>query len=230
MKTNNKWAFRISSDSSNAMKSGNPTSGIGETHISRTLDTTIPDPNKGQGGIVIVEERKIYASGFGAYNLADTGEVTMTLSARSSDAHHVPVICIQGNVIDRSEHAGANGAGWKTDISYTLEWWTMKTYALKIRGGADVDKNGKKAGKGPLVAEDISHTIGTAQDQYIFAPIVYAAGFAPEESAKTRGIGFQEEKAPTLRAGVVPGVIISKRLGRSGRPAVIMGAVAKTCY
>lgn len=163
------------------MKSGNPTSGIGETHISRTLDTTIPDPNKGQGGIVIVEERKIYASGFGAYNLADTGEVTMTLSARSSDAHHVPVICIQGNVIDRSEHAGANGAGWKTDISYTLEWWTMKTYALKIRGGADVDKNGKKAGKGPLVAEDISHTIGTVQDQYIFAPIVYAAGFDLEE-------------------------------------------------
>ena len=85
----------------------------------------------------------------------------------------------------------------------------MKTYALKIRGGAAVDKNGKKAGKGPLVAEDISHTIGTAQDQYIFQPAVaYAAGFAPEESAKTRGIGFQEEKAPTLRAGVVPGVII----------------------
>ena len=37
-----------------------------------------------------------------------------------SDANHVPVICIQGNVIDRSEHAGANGAGWKMDISYTL--------------------------------------------------------------------------------------------------------------
>lgn len=58
--------------------------------------------------------------GFDAYNLAATGDVTMTLSARSSDAHHVPVICIQGNVIDRSEHAGANGAGWKIDTCYTL--------------------------------------------------------------------------------------------------------------
>lgn len=83
----------------------------------------------------------------------------------------------------------------------------MKTYALKIRGGAAVDKNGKKAGKGPLVAEDISHTIGTAQDQYIFQPaIVYAAGFAPEESAILDDQGGQQISiyengiAMTLRA------------------------------
>lgn len=31
-----------------------------------------------------------------------------------------PVICIQGNVIDRSDNAGANGAGWRLNQCYTL--------------------------------------------------------------------------------------------------------------
>lgn len=35
------------------MKSNNPKSGCRETDISRTLDTTIPDPSKNQGGIAI---------------------------------------------------------------------------------------------------------------------------------------------------------------------------------
>lgn len=47
--------YRISSDKSNAMLSSNPNSGIGEANISRTLDTTIPCPSKGQGDIAIVQ-------------------------------------------------------------------------------------------------------------------------------------------------------------------------------
>ena len=31
-----------------------------------------------------------------------------------------PVICLQGNGIDRADTAGCNGKGWKEDISYTL--------------------------------------------------------------------------------------------------------------
>ena len=46
----------------------------------------------------------------------------------------------------------------------------MKSYLLKIRGGVEVDSLGKKAGKGPLVAEEISNTLGTHQDQYLFQP------------------------------------------------------------
>lgn len=44
----------------------------------------------------------------------------------------------------------------------------MKSYLLKIRGGVEVDSQGNKAGKGPLVAEEISNTLGTSQDQYLF--------------------------------------------------------------
>ena len=43
-----------------------------------------------------------------------------------------------------------------------------KTYSLKIRGGCEVDSNGKKAGKGPLINEDMVMTLGVSQDQTIF--------------------------------------------------------------
>lgn len=47
----------------------------------------------------------------------------------------------------------------------------MKNYLVKIRGGVEVDSAGKKAGKGPLIAEEISHTLGTSQDQYLFQAV-----------------------------------------------------------
>ena len=40
-------------------------------------------------------------------------------------------------------------------------------------------------------------------------PCVMEAGFCPEESAKTRGVGYAEEQAPTLRAGATPAVCYS---------------------
>ena len=45
-------------------------------------------------------------------------------------------------------------------------------YTLKVRGGAERDSKGRKAGKGALVQENISATLGTSQDQYLFAPKV----------------------------------------------------------
>ncbi len=45
-----------------------------------------------------------------------------------------------------------------------------KAYTLKVRGGAERDGKGRKAGKGALVQENISATLGTSQDQYLFAP------------------------------------------------------------
>ena len=37
--------------------------------------------------------------------------------------------------------------------------------------------------------------------------VLDAAGFCTEHSADSRGIGFEPERAPTLRAGVVPAAI-----------------------
>ena len=74
-------------------------------------------------------------------------------------------------------------------------------YTLKIRSGCE------GGGKGALWQEDASATLATNNDQYLFQPVIEAGGFCPEQSAKTRGIGWEEEMSPTLRAGVVPGVV-----------------------
>lgn len=41
--------------------------------------------------------------------------------------------------------------------------------------------------------------------------IIVSAGFCPEESAKTRGVGYAKEQSPTLRAGAVPAVVYDTR-------------------
>ena len=53
----NKPAVVYSFDSlaSNSMKSSNPHSGCREVEIAKTLDTTIPEPSKNQGGIAILD-------------------------------------------------------------------------------------------------------------------------------------------------------------------------------
>ena len=44
-------------------------------------------------------------------------------------------------------------------------------YTLKIRSGVEIDSKGKGAGKGALIQEDKSATLGCNQDQYLFQPI-----------------------------------------------------------
>ena len=47
--------------------------------------------------------------------------------------------------------------------------------------------------------------------------ITVSAGFCPEVSAKTRGVGYAEEQSPTLRAGVVPAVVYDVRGNGDGQ-------------
>jgi len=59
--------------------------------------------------------------------------------------------------------------------------------------------------KGPLdVATTVSSTYGTGGNNQ---PFVTSAGFCTEHSSKSRGIGYEEETSPTLRAGVVPATL-----------------------
>ncbi len=51
------------------------------------------------------------------------------------------------------------------------------------------------------VTEDMTCTLRAEAHH---PPCVLSAGFCTEHSAKARGIGYEEEKSPTLRAGVVP--------------------------
>lgn len=47
--------------------------------------------------------------------------------------------------------------------------------------------------------------------------ITVSAGFCPEVSAKTRGVGYAEEQSPTLRAGAVPAVVYDARGNGDGQ-------------
>lgn len=97
-------------------------------------------------------------------------------------------------------------------------------YTLKIRSGCE------GGGKGALV--QIVDNIG-GQTEYArqsdTAPclkathyknppcITVSAGFCPEESAKTRGVGYAEEQSPTLRAGAVLAVVYDARGNGDGQ-------------
>ena len=60
--------------------------------------------------------------------------------------------------------------------------------------------------KGPLdVAQTVSSTYGMGGNNQPF--VLEAAGFCTEHSANARSIGYEEERSPTLRAGVVPAAI-----------------------
>ena len=59
---------------------------------------------------------------------------------------------------------------------------------------------GREARKG--AARSAESRAGTAGER------ISAGGFCTEHSADSRGIGYEKERAPTLRAGVVPGVAI----------------------
>lgn len=48
-----------------------------------------------------------------------------------------PVICIQGNCIDRADTAGCNGRGWTEDVSYTLNTIDRPAVAFAMQGFGD---------------------------------------------------------------------------------------------
>lgn len=77
--------------------------------------------------------------------------------------------------------AGCNGAGGRI--------------CLNDQGGTQMD-----------VFEDVTGTL-RAQEHGHQPCVLEAAGFCTEHSADARSIGYEEERSPTLRAGVVPAAI-----------------------
>ena len=71
-------------------------------------------------------------------------------------------------------------------------------YTLKIRSGC------AGGGKGALIQEDLSATLATNNDQYLFQPLSPppAYGFKAGQSVKARGIGWEEETSQTLGASM----------------------------
>lgn len=84
-----------------------------------------------------------------------------------------------GDLADRAGAAGCGGTG---------------RIVLNDQGGSRMD-----------VTEEVACTLRA--EAHHPPCVMEAAGFCTEHSAKARGIGYEEETAPTLRAGVVPAAV-----------------------
>ena len=89
------------------------------------------------------------------------------------------------------------------------------SFCLNDQGGTRMDMSEKITGT--LRSQDHGH-----------APIVMAAGFCTEHSAKAGGVGYQEETAPTLRAGTVPAAIAVDNHAQDGRIGIREDGVSQT--
>lgn len=140
---------------SNSMKSANPHSGCREAEVSKTLDTTDPNPSKNQGGIAIVQST-LCMNDQGGSVMSVSEDVGGTL--REKEQGHQSAICIQGNCIDRADTAGCNGKGWRDDdVSFTLNTIDRQAvYAIENHPGdsrAKIQYNG--------VVQTLSSRMGT---------------------------------------------------------------------
>ena len=92
-----------------------------------------------QGGQAYTLKIRSGCAGGGKGALVQT-EKTGTLSTLQDQTLFQPVYCIAGNIIDRSETAGANGSGVKENQSYTLNTVDRPAVAYKVfdaRGNGD---------------------------------------------------------------------------------------------
>lgn len=129
-------------------------------------------------------------------NRIHTGEVSPTLTCGSGNDLHLlpsdPVICLQGNGIDRADTAGCNGKGWKEDTSYTLNTIDRPAVAYQDTVGALCRCDYKGAGN-QYISDD------KAVVEKLDNPVRYIVRrLTPTECARLQGFadwwGFVEKK------------------------------------
>lgn len=66
------------------------------------------------------------------------------------------------------------------------------------------------------ISENVSATL-RAEEHGHQSCVMQSSGFCTEHSAKSRSVGYEDERSPTLRAGVVPGAVMSFEPGAASR-------------
>lgn len=107
--------YSFSSFESNSMKSKNPHSGCREVDVARTIDTTIPDPAKNQGGIAILHKTNaIILNDQGGSSITVEKE-TISPTLRSESHGNQPIIAFSCN-----EREVVRGSSIHENVSFTL--------------------------------------------------------------------------------------------------------------
>jgi len=123
-------AFGICSKNSNSMLSSNPLSGVYEAATSRTLDTSVPDPNKNAGGMAIVAfDGKQVTSKTNRSN-PQPGDPCHTLASGSADS---AIVALEGNG-SRPSHKGSGIS--ENGVSPTLNTVERHAVAYQDKVGA----------------------------------------------------------------------------------------------
>ena len=73
---------------------------------------------------------------------------------------------------------------------------TGTNFTVKIRGGAEFDADGRRAGKGPLIQEELSGTLGVVQDQTVFC--LQGNQIDQADTSVCNGCGWKEDESFTL--------------------------------
>ena len=124
--------YSLDSDGSNSMKSANPHSGIRGADVAKTLDTFVPDPQKNQGGQMILTKKSlavqttVYENHTMDARLKEMPDVSPSLTSsmeRNEDFNHpldqTKAIAIAENIIGRKPQNGGNGIGAQVEVAYT---------------------------------------------------------------------------------------------------------------
>ena len=144
------------------------------------------------------------AFGFDRYNQCSTGDVSETVRCPNGGDNYATV-CYGISSYDSNSMKSDNphSGVYEAETSRTLDAnggnpscnqggiaiVENVPYTLKIRSGCDVDGKGKAAGKGALIQENLSATLATSNDQYLFQPIGFDGYNATETGDKSATLG-----------------------------------------
>lgn len=106
----------------------------------------------------------------------------------------------------RAARDTASGIGAAGFDDYNGDLTGDVSASLGVNCGMSTGRNGivlNDQGGGRMgISEEVTATLRAQEHGH--PPCVLAAGFCKECSAQSRGIGYEEERAPTLRAGAIP--------------------------
>ena len=186
-------AYSFDSLASNSMKSKNPFSGCRVVEVSKTLDTSTPDPSKNQGGIAIVEKIILDDQGGQQISVCTDGK-SPTLRA---EAHGNAPYVINKKTLVYDTRGNGDGETVPTitgDHNNRIADYTALCCEAVVYDGANItsplNKTNPQAG-------DPCHTISTDSRNYI-VHCLQGNSIDRADTAGCNGKGVCEDKCYTL--------------------------------
>ena len=167
--------FSFDSKSSNSMKSSNPNSGCHKTNVAKTLDTSVPEPSKNQGGMAIVETVKCFPSaGFGQREENNVASTVLTDHDNRVTSDNAAFICypINSMILNKELKEGdrqTTGIGDEKDPCPTISTNHHHVVSVIAIDGDKIGKNERKGGSGFGINEDQVMYTQTVKDVHAVA-------------------------------------------------------------